>query len=45
MCRFFPKEPFFLFMRDNSYFILVKTPEPGMDGSRSGAERVLTFST
>ena len=36
MCRFFQEEPFFLFVRDNSYFILVKIPEPGRDGSRSG---------
>jgi hypothetical protein len=42
MCRFFQEEPFFLLVRDNSYFVLVKIPEPGRDGSRSGAERVLT---
>ena len=36
MYRFFQEEPFFLFVGDNSYFVLVKIPEPGRDGSRSG---------
>jgi len=45
MCRFFHEETFFLFVRNNSYFVFVKILEPGRDSSRNGTDRVLTFLT